>query len=377
MSALLALVALGLVLAVAGRDAALDRAHPALAGVQFLGPRSRFRRLVATGRRARGPVQVLPCGAFAIMALLRLEQCAGVRQRLAGADPARLPGALSGGAGSGRLTGRSGLLRGALACPCAGRLRRRLSRCALPGGRLLRGRLLRDRLLRVDFFAVDFFAVDFFAVDFFAVDFFAVDFFVVVFFTADFLAVLFFSAVFCAGDLRVPAPARSCFLAALAWASNRLRMSASRPALSWLRRLASPLVPRLLPVRLREASFWRCSWSRALSRSLRVRSTRLASALPSNLRTALARLSSNSFISAFVSRALAWVRVYGMGVLGCWERGSWNRSLEQARPNGYHAPDSRRVSIRLRSAHPNEGDISFSTKPAATPGSMIRVNSTP
>src|SRR5690554_2349168 len=131
-----------------------------------------------------------------------------------------------------------------LAVSCQG-LGCRASSCfALSTLRVLRSACFAVTLpaLRADVFAAVFFVEAFFAV------FFAAAFFVVAFFAVAFVATFrpvagFFPAAF------------SAFFATFAWASKRLRMSARIPTLSLLRWLAAPLVPPLLPVRSREASF--------------------------------------------------------------------------------------------------------------------------
>src|SRR5690606_21810236 len=157
-----------------------------------------------------------------------------------------------------------------------------------------------------------FFVADFFAV-FFVEAFFAVALFDPVLFPAAFLVVarlvplaaalragvfvacfkarpapVDFFAAFVA-DLRAAASSRSTSRSRV---SKRSRMSAIRSALSLLRWLAAPLLPRLLPVLDREASFCRRTRSRARSRAARARVTRAASARPSSWRRPLIRLSS-------------------------------------------------------------------------------------
>src|SRR5690606_12869206 len=119
----------------------------------------------------------------------------------------------------------------------------------------------------------------------------------------------------------VPPPARS---TSFSRPSKRLRMSVITSALSLLRWLAWPLVPRLLPVRSREASLCFCTRSRARSRAVRARVMRDARALASSARSPLIRLSSYSAISFWLSRRLALARVIGMRLLRRMDIREWN-----------------------------------------------------
>src|SRR5690606_37196901 len=121
--------------------------------------------------------------------------------------------------------------------------------------------------------------------------------------------------------------------------SKRCRMSAISSALSALRWLAWPLLPRLLPVAAREASLCFCTRSRARSRAVLARLIRASRPRASSWRRPLIRLSSYSAISLWLSRLLALARVIGMPLLLCWDAPSGARRMCS---RGLRAGESRR-----------------------------------
>src|SRR5690606_16971327 len=153
-----AIIALALVVAALGADAALGRLQPALGGVQFGGPGRRLLRLVAgLDRLPVAGVQLLPGRRLPIVFLLGFEQLAGVLQRLPGGDAAPRAGLrlLRGRPGRDLFRGglfRGGLLRGDLLRGGLLARRRRLARTGRlscdSADRLFRGRFARRDLLR-------------------------------------------------------------------------------------------------------------------------------------------------------------------------------------------------------------------------------------
>src|SRR5688500_19741251 len=138
-------VALALLVAVLGADAALDRVHAALRRMQLVRLGPGLVRLEAGLRRlCMAAFQRLPGRRLAVVLLLGLEQCAGIGQRLLGRDR-RLADTWRGTAAAGRLARRG-------RCPAGGRLRRSLAdglfRRGLAGGLLRRGRLAGHLLRR-------------------------------------------------------------------------------------------------------------------------------------------------------------------------------------------------------------------------------------